>query len=254
VSPSWRERLLIDIAAQHVGVRRYSRGWRPRLLGASRAPLRSADADGVAQALVDAMPASGARPADAEVVLSADWVRFAVLDAAASLRGADERSAAARHALRRVYGEGAAHWRVSASLSGSDSLLAAGIEQALFDRIAQALTAGGATLVSVQPSLTGALNHCRRWLDRPSWFVLLEPGRALQCFSDGKQLRSVRSHRVRHAVDDELQDWLEQGRLVDGLAEPDTALVLAYRDTAAPKVPSMNGRVRLVDLDAALAA
>jgi len=250
VSPSLRERLLIDVAAQQVRVRRYSRGWRPRLLAEHQAAVQQPGAEGVASALADLLPQANGQAAVAEVVLSSEWVRFAVLDSASALRGDTERQAAAKHALRRVFGDSAEGWRIGASISGPDSLVAAGIEQDLFDRIEQAMASERTTLLSVRPSLAVGFNRCRRWLvGKPAWFVLVESDRALQCFSDGKQLRSIRSHRVRRDIASDLHDWLEQGRLVDGLAEEQAELVIAYSGTPAPDLSALAPRpVRLIDL------
>jgi hypothetical protein len=162
---------------------------------------------------------------------------------ARALRSA-ERATAATHALRRVYGEGVDGWQLCHGRVGNDTLLAACIDPGLHEQLVKALASADVVLDSLRPSFVVAFNACLRWLDRPSWLVVVEPGRAVVCFCDGKQLRSLRSHRLQRELQLELPGWLQQQRLVGGYAEPDTGVVASQFGVAAT----------LVDLDALGAA
>ena len=250
MSPSWRETLLVELGAQGLSLRRLARGWRPRVADEQRQPLAARTPADAAQALAAALqarpPARGAR---AQVLLSGDWVRLALLDEAGALRGAAERRAAAAHTLRRVYGDAAGAWQVAACAAGAGTLLAAGIDAELRPQLAAVLQAQGAALASLQPALVPAVNRCRRWLRRPGWLLSVEPGLATLAYGDGRRLRSLRCHRLRHELALELPQWLDQARLVDGLAEADAPLTLVHRGLPAPALAGLQPAPRLVALD-----
>lgn len=189
------------------------------------------------------------RSAQAHVRLSGDWVRLALLEDGGDLRGAAERQAAAAHTLRRVYGEVAGSWQVAAGEVGRGSLLAAGIDADLRPQLAAVLSAHGVVLASLQPALVSALNRCRRWLRRPGWLLSVEPSLATLVYGDGQRLRSLRCHRMRHDLALELPRWLDQARLIDGLAAADAPLTLAYRGVELPAQAMLPAAPRLVALD-----
>lgn len=256
MSPSWRESLRLDVGAAALRVRRYSRGWRPSLLSDMQTPLAAATPEALASAVAAALSGQSQSPQRAAAVhvqLSGDWTRLALLDGASALRGS-ERGAAATHALRRVYGDPVDLWQVCHGRAGRDTLLAAGIDRSLHEQLATALAGANAALASLQPSFVAAFNACLRWLEKPSWLVVVEPGRAVVGFVDGQQLRSLRCHRLQRDLVLELPAWLAQQRLVGGFAEPQTGVVLAYCG-AAPIDPSqLDVALMLVDLDAVGAA
>ncbi|MFT3819942.1 MAG: hypothetical protein QM750_20400 [Rubrivivax sp.] len=250
MSPSWRETLAVELGAQGLRLRRLARGWRLRVLDEQQQPLAARTPAAAAQALAAALQAAApARGAAARVLLSGDWVRLALLDDAGALRGAAERQAAAVHALRRVYGDAAGAWQAAACAAGAGSLLAAGVDADLPRQLAAALQAHDASLASLQPALVPAVNRCRRWLRRPGWLVSVEPGLATLAYGDGRRLRSLRCHRLRRELALELPQWLDQARLVDGLAKADAPLTLAHRGVTLPALPGLQPAPRLVALD-----
>lgn len=258
MSPSWRERLVVELDGRSLRLRRLSRGLRPQLHGEQRVALAAATPEAAATALTTALATApmsapqGPAPAHAraELLLSGDWVRFALQDQAGALRGPAERQAAAAHALRRIHGDAVVDWQVIECDAGPGMLLAAGIDTALAAALAQPLQQAGARLHSLQPALALAANRCRRWLGQPGWLVSLEPERASIAWCDGRALRSLRVHRARRDLHGELPRWLDQARLLDGQAAPDAPVTLAHR--GLPPLPPglLQPPPRLVAIDA----
>ena len=258
MSPSWRESLQLELGAHDLRLRRLARGWRPQVLFEQRQALAGLSAEAAAQALDAAWRALPAPPLAKSIpttlVLSSDWVHFALQDQAGALHGTAERQAAAGHALRRVYGDAALRWKVGSCDAGAGMLLAAGVDAALNDTLARALQVFGARLVSAQPALVLAVNRCRHWLRKPSWLVSLEPGLATIAFSDGECLRTLRHHRLRHSLREELPVWIEQARLIDGLGEPGAELTIACCAAEVEQAAALTLASRVVAVDRPAAA
>lgn len=247
MSPSWRERLSIDLDAHQVRVSRHGRGLRPRLLGQHVEAVTSRDT--VATALRKALTACApARKAQARVVVSAEWVRFALTHGAASLRGATEVQAAAAHTLQRVYGEAAGRWRACAGRAGDDGLLVAGIDSAWFDEVGAALAEHQVRLVSLAPFLVMALNRARRSLREPAWFVVVEPTRVALGYTDGRELRALRSHRRGAELEGDIVRWLDQGRLQQGIDTPGAPVIVVSREGRAIDGARISPSARVIDL------
>lgn len=249
MSPSWRERLQVELGAQALRVRRLSRGWRPRVLADEQGALVANTPEAAAVALSAALAPLALRGLRAEVMLSGDWVRLALQGDAAGLRGPAERQAAATHALRRVYGDEAARWQAAACDAGPGLLLAAGVDAALVERLRGTLQAAGAKLASVQPSFAQAVNRCRRWLGRPGWLLCLEPGLATLAWCDGQGLRTLRRHRLRRSLREELPVWIEQARLTEGHGEAESELTIACRGALPGDMAELSLATRVVALD-----
>lgn len=236
------------MGAHQVRVSRHGRGFRPRLLGQHVEPIPSRDTVGVA--LRKALTAIGAAPkAQAQVVVSAQWVRFALTHGAGSLRGASEVKAAAAHTLQRVYGEAASRWRACASRTGDDSLLVAGIDSDWFDDVSGALAEHQVRLVSLAPFLVMALNRARRWLLEPAWFVVVEPTRVAVGYTDGHELRVLRSHRRGAELESDVVRWLEQGRLQEGIDAPGAPVIVVSREGRSIDGSRISPSARVIDLD-----
>lgn len=250
MSPSWRERLQVELGAQALRVRVLARGWRPHVLAEEQRALAAATPAAAAAALSAALAPVAARGRVAHVQLSGDWVRLALQDDAAGLRGSTERRAAATHALRRVYGDEASGWQAAACDAGPGRLLAAGVDAALVEQLRAGLHAAGARLASVQPSLVHAVNRCRRWLGKPGWLLCLEPGLATLAWCDGQGLCTLRTHRLRRSLREDLPVWIEQARLAEGHGEPGSELTIACRGALPGDMAELAFATRVVPLDA----
>lgn len=217
MSLSWRDRTDVFLGADAVHVARFGGGLR------RRAPERHRQAYGLAgarwqdvvEALRSALATLRVRGGDATVVVSNHYVRFALVPHANQLRNSAERLVAARHTLQSIYGEAAERWRVV--LDGGSrrgAAIAAGIEAELVDGVVAALTAAGLRVRSVQPLFATALNASRRTLGNgPAWFGVAEPGRLALAYVERGGWQSLRSHRLRNGLDQELPVLLEQDRL-----------------------------------------
>lgn len=241
MSPSWAESLHFVLDAGCLRGRRLSRGWRPRVLAEAERPLAATTpgtaSDTAHQALVQMLPALRGRAARSELLLCSPWVRLALVDDAASLRGPAERDAAAHHALQRLYGDAESGWQTCHAMAGRHTLLAAGISRALHGPLQATLAAAGAPLVALRASFAPALNHCRRRLRQPAWFVWVEPGAATLAYSDGQRLRSLRCHRLQQPLAEVLPAWITRSRLIDGMdaqGGPAARQVVIASDTALP--------------------
>jgi hypothetical protein len=231
VSPSWRDRVSVFLAPGEVQLARHARGWRPAP-GIGHA-VECGTADGTAwepalAALGRALERLAWRGADARVTVSNHFVRYALLRSAGKLRGANERTAAARHALRTTYGERGDAWQVILGDTPGGDALAAAIEPALLDGIAATLHAAKLRPAAVEPFLAAAFNACRGAIGRePVWLAAAEPGRVCIAQLDRGAWRQVRSERLRGRLADELPAALERCRLsaADGAAAGRVLLV-----------------------------
>ena len=250
MSPSWRESLDVLIGPAEVRVRRLSRGWQPREIASAASPIVPCTRAGIAEALATACAAVQGAPADARVVISSEWIRLGLIRDAKALRGSAEQQAAAAHTLRRIYGDSAADWRVAFARQGRDTLIAVGIEAALFGAIASALEGAQCRLVSLAPLFADSLNRCRSEIRGPAWFVAAESTRVVLGYSDGAGLRNLRSHRINGELEHELPAWIEQGRVLDGI-EPDASEVIVALSLRAPlDAQRLPFAVRQIALDA----
>jgi hypothetical protein len=217
VSLSWRDRIAVFVGADAVDVARYCAGWhrggpeRHRVALEAPAPRWQHVLDALRAALAALKPRRG----DATVVVSNHYVRFALVPDAAKLRNHAERLLAARHTLHSVYGEAAERWRVALDgASRNGAAIAAGIDAELVDGIVATLTGAHLHARALQPLFAAGLNVSRRVLGTgPAWFGVAEPGRLALAYVERGAWRSLRSHRLRNGLNEELPILLEQDRL-----------------------------------------
>ena len=220
MSPSWRDRVTVFLGPGAVHLARHPRGWRPPP-GIAHSVECGTPAgrewERALAALARALGRLAWQGADARVTVSNHFVRYALVPAAGKLRGENERTAAARHALRTTYRERGDGWRVVlGETHGGDGLVAA-IEPALLDGIATTLAAAKLRPVAVEPFLAAAFNACRGAIERePVWLAAAEPGRVCVARLDRGAWRQVRNERLRGRLEDELPAVLERCRLSAG--------------------------------------
>jgi hypothetical protein len=148
----------------------------------------------------------------ATVVLSNQFVRFAVVPWQAGLADFQEDLSYARHCLARVYGKPALQWEVRLSHQAPETTrLASGVEVELLDGLRGVFARLGIGLRSIQPHLMATFNDARRGLrQRSAWLALLEPGHlCLALLRDGHWSR-VRSQRIEGTWREELPRLLER--------------------------------------------
>ena len=175
-------------------------------------------------ALETALPAAAAKgKTTATVVLSNQFLRYALVPWQAGLADAQEDLSYARHCFAKVYGKAALQWEVRLSHQAPGRpRLASGVDAELLEGLRSIFAATGSALQSIQPHLMTAFNDARGLLrGRNAWLALLEPGHlCLALLRDGLWA-SVRSMRMDSAWRRELPTILErEAFLVDDAAVP----------------------------------
>lgn len=158
-----------------------------------------------------------ARRARAQVTLSNQFVRYALIPWQAGLRGEDEQAAYARHCFSAQFGSGAEGWdiRVSGAAPGL-ARLASAVDTQLLAALRQVASAS-----AVRPQLMSTFNRYRRLLGAGSaWLVLAESGcLCLALFAAG-EWRAVRTLNAGPGWQDALPALLErEACLADADAE-----------------------------------
>lgn len=169
--------------------------WRPALL-----------------ALESALPGVAKGRTAATVVLSNQFLRYALVPWQAGLADSQEDLSYTRHCFTKVYGKAALQWEVRLSHQAAEKpRLAGGVDAELLEGLRSMFARPGITLRSIQPHLMAAFNDARgRLRQRSAWLALLEPGHlCLALLRDGHWSR-VRSQRIDGTWREELPRILER--------------------------------------------
>jgi hypothetical protein len=162
----------------------------------------------------DALPAPlGARaPRRRGVILSHDFVRYALLPWNAALRSDDAWRAYAAHRMSALYGAAAAGWTLRvASTAPRGARIACAAEPALLEALRAKLHEHSVRLASVQPHLMAAFNGARRRLRGAScWLVVEEAGRLALARIERGAWCSLRCRRVDARWRESLPQLLER--------------------------------------------
>jgi hypothetical protein len=181
------------------------------------------------QGAVQALKSQSLRAADATVVLSNHFVRYALVPWSDALAGEAEEEAYLRHHFARIHGERAKSWLLRAS---EDSAGAPRLCSAIDGQLLEALKAcfpksGKARLVSVQPQLMAVFNRWRGAIPRSgAWLMVVEADRACAALHAKGRWHSVQNARGEWRV------LLERERHRAAGTVPD--LVLLHADPALP--------------------
>jgi hypothetical protein len=167
--------------------------------------------------------------ADATVLLSNHFVRYALVPWSEQISDANEEQAFIRHCFTKTYGAEAQHWALRMSPSGyGETQVACAIDQGLLDGLERAATSHGLRLASLQPYFMAAYNQWRRQLpDAVVWFVVAEPGRLCLSLLVRGQWRILRAVKVGSDWRDTLSKLLEREYLVSD-AGPDRGKVYVH--------------------------
>jgi len=257
VSPLWRNRLHLGLSPGGVSCLRLARGWRPRAVAhgdVACAPAATGEAPWQPALTTLSSVLQDNAGAEAVVVLSNHFVRYALVPFHERLvRPADD-LALARHQFLEAYGPLAANWSVRMSDTGRDRgpRLACAIDGGLLEALRKLCREQRIALISVQPYLMAAFNQWQAQFDSTGSFALLEAGRlCLLRFRDA-QWQSVTSRRIG-------ADWLSdfatlrgRERMLSGVdaAEPGSTYVCAP-DQPAPTAEQQRQHPDLVWLPAA---
>lgn len=198
-------------------------------------------------ALAGKVAAGTALNADVTVVLSNFFVHYALLPWSDALESEAEETAFARHCFVRVHGAEAESWvlKLSASNPGKPRLACA-IEAPLIDALNEVMAPVGRRYRSLQPHLMASFNRWRTRLgEKPSWFVVAEPGLlCLALLRDG-QWQSLRTIKVGSDWLNELPGVLtREACLVDNYSECDDVLLFAPETPHPALLNAGNWRIR----------
>lgn len=234
MSPLWRDRVCISLSPGRAGLLRFGRGWKPKLV---RSDVVSDDAGhddatgSIATKLLGSLLADGERRgADASVVLSNHFVRYAVLPWSDEVVSNQDWEALAQHHFRIIYGDAALEWVTTVHWQGPGRpVLACASPKLLIDAIRGTLRAANLRLGSLSPYFVAAFNFCRPQLPQGAfWFGVVEPGRfSFGGFEQGSWV-NIASRRL--GIDGELRlaETLEQEVLGgDGAAARGRAYVFS---------------------------
>jgi hypothetical protein len=137
-------------------------------------------------------------PASARVILSNQFVHYAMVGWNEALSNDREAAAMARHSFVQLYGASADVWelRTNQDMPGAE-LMASGIDPRLLESLRSAFTRNRVKLVSVQPALMAAYNNSKKALrGQDAWFVQYEEGCLCLALLQQGHCRSVRTMRV----------------------------------------------------------
>ncbi len=219
MSPRWRDEIAILLTPRRVALTRMSRGIRPRCIG--EASLRVENGSYAdwrpALAVLHAQLADAAwQRADARVVISDHWARYAIVPWSDDIVSHEERLAHGRICLASIYGKGTDPWQVSVSEAApGQARVACAIPETLLGEIRAALEDCRLRLVSAQPQLIAACNAWRdRLPDAHGWFVAIDEGSLAAARLVRESWDRVYSARIGSDWMAELQRLRTFGRLV----------------------------------------
>lgn len=157
------------------------------------------------KALQSALATLPIKPATAQVVLSNQFTRYAMIPASQTLSNEAEETAYAKHIFSQLYGTSAESWeiRLHQGTAGA-AQLASAIDGQLLHELRALFTAENIKLKSVRPQLMAAYNNCRVQIQQQdAWFVVAEQESLCLGLLQQGQWRSVRALKVG-------SDWLEK--------------------------------------------
>ena len=160
------------------------------------------------------------------IVLSNQFVRYAIVPADAAVSGRAEELALARFHFARIHGERAKGWELRLSEApGNGRRLASAVDTGLIEALRACFPPGaGPRLVSIQPRLMAVFNAERARLSRDGvWLALVEHGRVCLALASREGWLAVQS--VRFDAGEDLAALLERESLRCGAAPVRSARV-----------------------------
>lgn len=226
MSPLWRKRLRIALAPDRVAAVLLTRGRKPvveKMLAwaCKPGPSDTHPWQAAIRALSGGVAELQAKGADATIVLSNHFVRYALLPWSDQVTGAEERQAMARISFDRHFGSAAGGWavRLSDDAYGRPSLASA-IDMSLPEAIVQACHGAGLRPFSIQPYMMSVFNQYRRQLAGPNTcLVVAEPRRIGVLMAGADGWFAVRTLPLRGDLSQELAPLVRREMLLAGLQD-----------------------------------
>jgi hypothetical protein len=234
-----RNEARIALCPDRVSMTLVARGWRPRVIAKHAVSCSGASADWrpCIEALELGLSQTGWQDADATVILSNHFVRYALVPWSEHLASDDEKRIWVRHHFADLYGEAAAKSEYRWSEDRPDSSCVASAVAADFvSTIRSAFEPASLTLKSIQPYLMAVFNRLRpRIKGDPAWILVPESGRVCLATVAGGRWRKLTFKSLGADWRTDLTIVLEREFLLaDEPASP--KVVFAY----APGVPAFD--------------
>ncbi len=213
-----------------------------RVLEKKLIPCLGATQSGSAlQTLEAALSALPEKPGSASVILSNQFLRYAVIPWSDSLSGEAEQQVYAKHYFGQLYGVPAETWelRLFQEHPGA-ALFVSAIEKSLLQGLRELFAAHKVKLASVQPYLVAAYNHCHASLQhQQGWLVFFEAGSLCLGYVVDGHWRGIRSLKVGNL--DKLSEILDRESY---LCEYDAPSAEVYVWAPEYRIETMNKSVR----------
>lgn len=240
-----RDELRIALSPERVTLLRFGRGLRSRLISRQEIacePVQAGETpwSKALDGMETGLRTMNGRPMDARVILSNNFVRYALLPWSDQISDAAEEQAFIRHCFAQTYGEEVQNWVLRASSAGyGEAQVASAIDQSLVERLDRIAASRRVKVISLQPYLMSVFNRWRPQLTGTSiWFVVAEPGRL--CLSMLKQgcWSSLQSVKVGEDWPEALRNLLERELLVsESGGERGTVYLFAPGHDHKPDLP-----------------
>lgn len=240
VLPSWRDEVRIALCPDRVTLARVSRRGRPEIIAKHvvhcSAPGTS-DWKPCVEALHQALLEPFLHNADATVVISNHFVRYAMVPWSEHLVSDDEKRAWVKHHFVELYGElpGATEYRWSEERPDT-ACVATAVDGEFIAEIRAAFEPASLRLRSVQPYLMAVFNRWKQHAKgNAAWILVAETGRACIAAVANGEWRTITSKKI--GLDWQAELPLALGRellLADDTSAP--AVILAY----APDVTKLD--------------
>ena len=230
MSPLWRDEIGIFVTPGSVHLNRMCRGVRPHCIadvGVNVRPKSVAGWTSALEALGDKLAEPAWHHANARVVVSDLWVRYAIVPWADALSGREERLVHARHLLTQSFGETGEDWELALSDAGPGrSQVVCAMPRALTVALGELLAPARLRLLSLQPQLVVAFNCWRHVLPRSdAWLVSLATGSLAAAHLGVDGWDQVRSIRIGTDWATELRRLRTFGRLAAGVSSQSRVFV-----------------------------
>lgn len=238
--PSWRDEVRIALCPDRVTLARVSRRWRPAVTAKHVVDCsgpQTSDWKRCVEALQQILREPFSHDADATVVISNHFVRYAMVPWSEHLVSDDEKRAWVKHHFVERYGElpGAPEYRWSEDRPDA-SCVASAVDGEFVGEIRAAFEPTSLRLRSVQPYLMAVFNRCKQHAKGNSaWILVPETGRVCIGAITNGEWRTITSKKM--GADWQVELPLVLGRellLANEAAAP--AVILAY----APDVPKLD--------------
>lgn len=226
----WPEQIRIVLHPTQVALLRLANGRSRRILTKQivscipglngTPPWRSA-----LHALEAALPEFCTKKAEATVVLSNHFVRYALISHSDQVTTAEEEQALIQHHFTRIYGTASAHWHLSISSAARPDWprLACAVDQELIEALRALFPSRKPVLRSIQPYLMAAFNQYRNRFPASTWLALVEDGVLCLARLEDKQWRVIKCIKIGDDWRRDLAIQLEREKFISGRETTDTA-------------------------------